>query len=219
MPIPPDPHVPWLLLVTISLQIVAAIVAAVVAVRRIDHRPVAIFLGTMVLVSIARWGLVTWLIAPFHADHPGEPLTGSIAIAGHVDAALFIAWPAGIAATAIAVFLGRRPWAMGAAWLAASIAIAAAYPLTRGDVLRRCYLAAILASLAVSIGAMAMWTRRQERLTLPRAVVLLLTLFELSTLLGPWIGDPFNDWDRAQILYSMLYAGLIALQGGTLWLR
>jgi hypothetical protein len=216
MPLPTVPYIPRLLLVTAGLQLSAAASAAVIAIGRVDHRPVAGFLGAMVLAFVARFGLVTWLIEPFHASHPGEPLTGSVALAGHLDAALFIAWPAGIASTAIAVFLKRRPLAVGVAWLAASIAIGAAYPLTRGDVLRRCYLAAVLASLVVSIGAMAMWTRRNERVTLPRAAVLLLMLFELSTLLGPWMGDPFNDWNRAQILYSTLYAGLIALQGGTI---
>jgi hypothetical protein len=82
------------------------------------------------------------------------------------------------------------------------------------------YLAAELAALCVAAGSIGMWARRHESVTLPRACVLLLVLFDFATVvMGSWIGDPFRDWHKAQILYSMLYGSLILMQGGALWTR
>lgn len=219
MVVPPNPHVPALLLVAFVLQVVAAALAGVVARGRPEHRPVALFLGGMTVAAAARWVLLTWWVVPFQATFPDAPLTGGALIAAHVDTALWLAWPAGLAAMAIAVYLRRRPWVVLGAWVVATGAIMAAYPATRGDTLRRCYLAALLLSLVASFGSIGTWARKRESMTLPRACVLLVVLFETSTLFGPWLGDPFATWWKAQILYAMLYGGLIALQGGSLWLR
>ena len=219
MPVGPDPHLPPLLLATFALQLVAAILAVFVARKRTDHFPVAVFLLGMFVAAAIRWVLLTWYVQPCRASYPGIPLTGAAVRAAHADTALFLGWPAGIAGMAVRVYMKRRPWIVLAVWAAASIAIAAAYPLTRGDVLRKCYLAAELAALLVSFGSIGMWARHRESVTLPRACVLLIVLFELATLLGPWIGDPFRDWYKAQILYCMLDGGLVALQGGSSWLR
>lgn len=219
MVVPPNPHLPALLLVAFLLHVGAAVLAGVVAWRRAEHRPVAYFLGAMAGAAAARWVLLTWWIVPFQASYPEAPLTGAALAATHVDTALWLAWPAGLTAMAVAVYLKRRPWIVAGVWAVATVAIAAAYPVTRGDVLRRCYLAALLASLLVSFGAIGMWAGKRESVTLPRACVLLVVLFEASTLLGPWLGDPFRTWWKAQILYSMLYGALIALQGGSLWMQ
>ena len=220
MPVPPDPHVPALLALTFALLVIAASTAAMVAWRREDHRPFALFLVAMVVCSAARWVLVTWWLVPFRASYLDTPLAGPALVAAHVDAALWLAWPAGLAASAVAVFMRKRPWLVGAAWALASLAIAFAYPATRGDVLRRCYLAAELAALVVAAGSVGMWTRLHQSVTLPRACVLLVALFDFATVvMGPWVGDPFRDWHKAQILYSMLYGSLILMQGGSLWMR
>ncbi|MFT3765461.1 MAG: hypothetical protein QM820_08105 [Minicystis sp.] len=219
MVVPPNPHIPALMLIAFALHVGAAVLAGVGARGRAEHRPFALFLGAMAIAAAVRWVLLTWWVVPFQATFPDVPLTGGALLAAHADTALFLAWPAGIAATAVAVYLRRRPWIVAGAWAVAAIAIAAAYPSTRGDVLRRCYLAAELVALAVSFGAIGTWARLRESVTLTRACVLLLVLFEMSTLLGPWLGDPFSTWWKAQILYAMLYGGLIAIQGGSLWLR
>jgi hypothetical protein len=219
MVVPPNPHLPALLLVAFALHVVAAGLAAVVAWRRPEHRPVAAFLCGMAIAAALRWVLLTWWVVPFQASFPDAPLTGSALLAAHLDTALWFAWPAGLAGSAVAVFLKRRPWIVAGAWVVATAAVAVAYPATRGDALRRVYLAALLLSLVVSYGAIGMWARKRESVTLPRTSVLLIVLFETSTLFGPWLGDPFATWWKAQILYSMLYGSLIALQGGALWLH
>lgn len=220
MPVQPDPHIPALLALTFALLVVAASLAALVASRREDHRPFALFLTAIVLVSAVRWVLMTWWLVPYRASYPEAPLAGPALVAAHIDTALWLVWPAGLAAVSIAVYLRRKPWLVGVVWLLVSLAIAYAYPATRGDVLRRCYLAAELAALCVAAGSIGMWTRLHQSVTLPRACVLLLVIFDFATVvMGPWVGDPFHDWHKAQILYSMLYGSLILMQGGALWTR
>jgi len=220
MPVQPDPHIPALLALTFALLVVAASLAALVAWRREDHRPFAFFLTAIVLVSAVRWVLMTWWLVPYRASYPDTPMGGPALVAAHVDTALWLVWPAGLAAVSIAVYLRRKPWLVGVVWLLVSLAIAYAYPTTRGDVLRRCYLAAELAALCVAAGSIGMWTRLHQSVTLPRACVLLLVIFDFATVvMGPWVGDPFHDWHKAQILYSMLYGSLILMQGGALWTR
>jgi hypothetical protein len=202
----------------------AAIGAAVLARKRSDYRPIAIFLGAVACANFLRAALAALIFNPERAamraaglDPALVPFTGAARVAAHVEVAAFLVWSAGLAAVTIAVYLQRRPWLVGVAWALCSIGIAYAYPITRGDVLRRCYLAAELAALTVAAGAIITWAWKREPPTLPRGAVLCIVAVDFGTLIGPYLGNPFLTWERAQALYLVLYIALVVIQGGSLW--
>jgi hypothetical protein len=202
---------------TTVLQAFAALFALALAHRRADHRPVALFLTLMTLANALRWALHVFIILPAQAIDPGAPLHGLLRAAAHLDHALFLLWPAGIAALMIAVFLGRRPWPIGAIWVLAVAAIVASYPEGRAWHPRG-YLAAELGALLVSTGVFLQWLARREGLTPPRLSALFIAGIDFATLLGPYRSNLFATWDLAQAMYAVLYAILIAVQGGALWM-
>src|SRR5689334_3379564 len=88
------------------LAALAAVLGVVLAVRRAEHRPVALFLVAMVAIDLGR----LYLRGAFHLDVPG-PYVGAQRVAFHAEEAGFLTWPAGLAALALNVFGGqRRPW-------------------------------------------------------------------------------------------------------------
>jgi hypothetical protein len=209
---------------TRAALVLAAVAAVLVARRRADHRPIAAFLVATVVANTTRAALAAYVFGPARADmraaglDPTQvPFTGGARLAAWVEMGAFLIWPAGIAAMVIAVYLRRRPWLIAVAWALAAFAMGYAYPLTRGDVLRRCYLAAELAGLAVAVGTIATWFPRRAVPTLPIGVALCIVVVELGSLIGPYLGNPFATWERAQALYLVLYLAIVVLQGGSLW--
>src|SRR4051794_9795305 len=81
---------------------VAAALAAREARRRPAHRPVARFLAFALAANLG-----CWAIAGALGDEP-RPYRGGARALFHVEQALFAAWPAGLAATCVRVFLRRR---------------------------------------------------------------------------------------------------------------
>jgi len=96
------------------LSSVAVALAWAVARRNRDHQPVAWLLTCGLATDLARRLLHLAILGPAHALFDPEPLTGSARIAGHLDSAIFLAWPATFVAVAVVVFRRRRPWAVGA---------------------------------------------------------------------------------------------------------
>jgi hypothetical protein len=47
--------------------------------------------------------------------------------------------------------------------------------------------------------------------------VLCIVAVDFGTLIGPYLGNPFLTWERAQALYLVLYLALVVIQGGSLW--
>jgi FtsH-binding integral membrane protein len=195
----------------------AAVLAVVLAYRRAEHRPVAVFLVSMVVLDVAR----LYLRSAFHLDVPG-PYVGAQRVAFHGDEAGFLAWPAGLAALALAVFDGRRrPWPPALAWAVVWVALVALYPsdLVRGDGLRRVYLAAFLTGLAVVVVTLVRWTSKKARPHSEHAVMFLLGAAECVRLMsfsgaiapqwGAWM-PPGN---------GVLYAVIAAVQGVFLWVQ
>jgi hypothetical protein len=202
---------------TTVLQALAAILAIGIARRRSDHWPPALFLGAMVSANAARWVLRSLVIFPAQALEPGAPLHGLARAAGHIDQALFLAWPAGIVALTLAVFSGRRPWLVAIGWALAVAALVLTYPSIRGTATRPLYLAAELAAVLASIGLVLQWAWRRQPMTLPRLSALFVVGIDCGTLIGPYAGNPFATWELAQAMYSVLYVLLIAIQGGAIW--
>ncbi len=194
-----------------GLQALAAVLAVAVAWRRPSYRPTAGFLFGALVASLVRLAL-RWarVGAPV-------PYVGAARLGFHLDSALFLAWPLGIAALARWTFAGRRPWPVLAAWALAVAVLVLGYPTLRGDLLRKVLLGIELAALAVAVASFVafVWARRDPRLE--HLAAMLILALEGATLAGAWALGPFAGWGAAQITYSVLYAVLAVLQGGSLW--
>lgn len=188
-----------------------------VAARRPDHRPVALFLTLSLASDLVRWALTSWVLIPERARSGGVPFTGWHLVVCHIDRSLVLALHAGLAALAMWVFLRRRPWAVAVAWALAVAALAVTYPITRGEVLQRCYLAAELATLGVVSGCYVMWWWRREKPNFSNVCALLLGSGEVAILIGPYSRNIFTSWDIAQAMYATIYVVLLILHGGILW--
>jgi hypothetical protein len=201
----------------VLLSALATVLALNVARKRREHRPVAALLAFGLLSDLARWPLRAWVLLPAHERFGTEPLQGGARLAFHVDQALFLAYPAAVAALAIGIFLRRRPWAVAIVWAATIGVLAAMYPATRGALLRRCYLAAELASLTLAVGSFITWVWKRETPTLTHGCVMLIAGIELAMLIGPYRLNIYSDWDIAAAMYSTMYVALAILNGGASW--
>lgn len=187
--------------------------------RRTEHRPVAWLLTCGLVTDLVRVAIQLGILAPGYALLGGAPATGWLRLAFHIEQALFVAWPAALAAAAIALFLRRRPWPAVLAWAAMAGVLAAGYPTIRGALLQRAYLGAKLAGITVGFGALLTWALpRTRKLELSHACLALVIILDAGTLVvGAWRTDVFTAWPLDQIGYCVLYAVLIAMQGGGLW--
>jgi hypothetical protein len=197
------------------LRLLAAILAVAVARRRPAHRSVAAFLVLIVISSFVRTVMIRTGVVP--SAVPPEPLTGLARVAGHFDQSIYLLWPWGVAALTIRVFADRRPWPVGLAYVATIAGLVASYPAVREAGLARVYTEIELLSLIVSVGCVVQWFWRHKDPTITHAAAGMILTLELSTLLGPYRGNLFTDWDRARAIYIVLYAALAFVQGGSLW--
>ena len=198
----------------------AAVVALVWAVtkQRPNHRPTAWLLTLGLVVDVAREMIQVDVLQPTRAAMGAGPFHGFARGAFNVDEALFLAWPAGIAACAACVFLRRRVWPFLAIYGLAVAMVVAAYPTVRGAALARVYLGVELAAIAVGLGSFITWAWKRETPNLTHIVTLLVVAVELATLL-PFSKGPFVYWSLAQASYMTLYIVLIVVYGGVLWDR
>jgi hypothetical protein len=203
-------------------SIAAVVLAWAIARRRSEHRPAAILLSVGLASDVIRRALYFGALAPAYLRFGQAPFEGWARVAGNLDQALFLLWPAALVALARVGFgraSARRSLAqVAAAWATAAAALVIAYPLTRGAVLARCYLAVEIAALlavAVTIGA---WVRERRSPELHHVAVALAATAELCTLGGPWRINLFGSWPLAQTVYFTLFVVLLVLQGGSLWL-
>lgn len=191
---------------------VTVVLAWLVARGRPDHRPVAALLTVGFASDLVRQALRVAVFVPARASFAGAPFTGWVRVAADVDNALFLAYPAAIVAVMVVVFLKRPAWPVAVVWALIVAALAIAYPASRGAVLSRCYLAAELAAVAVTVGAAVTWFWRREAPTLTSGIALLIGASEAATLL-PFYKGLFNSWTLARVSYVTLYAILIVLYG------
>jgi hypothetical protein len=187
--------------------------------HRGEHRPVAYLLTIGLATDLARRVLRLAILAPARAALGDAPYVGSARIAYHFEQALFLAWPAAVVAATILVFHHRRPWPVAALWFAAVVTLAAAYPAVRGAALGRCYLGVEIATVAVSVGAVATWIRQRKTPEVHHVSVALVIAAEVVSLLaGPWKTALVGSWPLAQVGYAALFIVLIVLQGGSRWM-
>lgn len=202
-----------------GLSAVAMVLAWTLARRSAEHRPIAWLLSAGLGVDLARRALRTFYIVPVIRPLRGHPLTGLPLAVSHVNDALFLTWPAALAACALVVYLGRRPWPAAMAWLAVVAGLVAFHPYESTGMLGRALTGAQLAGVAVALGCAATWYLSTSRAptTTAQASLAVIIGSELATLVGSWRVGVFDNWHVSQILFLLLYVLLVVLQGGFLW--
>lgn len=226
MPSPPDPLITRFFLLVSLFQLLAAVAAVLLARRRVEHRPLAIFLCVEVIANAAHEALRVLVLVPAR-DAGMQPFTGWTRAAGHLATAIGLTWPAGLALLALVVLARARVRvalaAVVAVWAIVTLALAFAYPVARGALLAQALLGCQLGAVAILVGGLATWLARGERPPQSEHVaVVLLLMAEVSALLvGPWWGgDLYSRWPLAQMAYATIYTVLVAVQGGyVLWQR
>lgn len=202
----------------LALSAIVTVAAWLVARQRAGLRPVALYLTVSLVADLARWPLTTTVIIPAQARLGEAPITGWARVACDVDNALFLAPHAALAALAVGVFTRRRPWPVALVWVAAVAALAIGYPLTRGAVLRQCYLAAELTTLGIMTGCYVLFWWSKRKPDIANFCTLALGAGNIAVVIGPYrLGDIFGGWYIAQAMYVTVYVVLLILQGGILW--
>ena len=115
-----------IVLVLIALEFLAACLAAVVAKQRLETRPIAMCLVIIAVADLIRLAISPWL------GGSGRPFTGWQRLLFHIEQALFLTWPAGLAATCSYVFLRRRPRPVFVLYLIIVAVLIVGYPAIRG---------------------------------------------------------------------------------------
>jgi hypothetical protein len=205
-----------------ALSLVAAATSWPVARRRPEHAPVAYLLTFGLASDLARRAMRTLVIAPALAALNGAPATGWIRVVCNIEQTLFLAWPAGVAAVAMRVLLGRRPWPIALGYTAGVLGIVVfGYPSIRGELLRKAYLGFDLACLMVAVGCVVHWGAfRKDTPQAIHLIVMLMVGAEIASVAGgAWRSDIFTTWKLEQVAYSMLYAVVVVINGGVLWIR
>jgi hypothetical protein len=213
---PPNLGIWWWVLRAAPLM--ATVGAVMLARRRREYAPVAIFLCWVLLSHVVRPLLAFYVLGS--GPPGGVPYAGVQRAAFHVEQAMFVSWPIGITALAIRIFARRSPWPVAIAYVVVVAGLALGYPTVRRELLQSVYLGVTLTCLAVSLGAAGVWWRRRPGgpPEPPEIATGLFVLFEVGALLGPYAAGLIDKtWPIATGLYFGLHAALAVLQA--LWLR
>lgn len=203
------------------LSLTATVLAWPVAKRRPDHIPIATLLTFGLLADLARRLLREFILVPAYAPSLGTPTTGWLRIARIVEQALFLGWPAGLAAATLWIHLRRPPWLVAVGYVVGVLGIAVfGYPAIHGDLLHKAYLGFQLACLAVAVGAIFHWAvfKKDQARTAHWIVGLMVGTEIVGLVAGAWRFGIFTNWTLAQLSYCILYAMLTLINGAVLCL-
>jgi hypothetical protein len=142
---------------TYACSIGATSLAWPMARRRPEHRPVAWLLTFGLVSDLIRRGLQGLVLGPAYVALAGAPATGWVRVAAHVEQALFLAWPAGLAALTLWTYLRWRPWPVVLGYATTIAVLIIGYPGLRGALVRKAYLGFELACVALAVGAFVHW--------------------------------------------------------------
>jgi hypothetical protein len=197
------------------VQTIAIVLAFMICRRRPQHRPFAVWAAVVLAEDIIRRILNVWPL-----DAP-RPYTGALRALFHVDQALFLLEPFGLAAVCWIVFLSRRARAPLLAGVAAWAALALGYPWPfRGVVLGYIYAGIQALSILASGASMVIWTRRKAHPRPEHTCGLLATLLTCALFSGPYAPRapaPFDDWSFAELVYLSLWSALAVVQAFAIW--
>jgi hypothetical protein len=201
-----------------GLSAVATLLAWLIAWRREEYRPIAWFLTYGLGSDVVRQLLRDLVLAPGYVTLGGAPATGWLRVAFHVEQALFVGWPVGIAALSAWIFTRRRPWPLALAYAAVVAVLILGHPAIRQVPLSKVYLAVELAALCISLGCLILWLRSSETRGFQHFITGVLIVSELVMIAGPYSGSIYLNWDRAWAILLVEYLALITFQG-TVWYR
>lgn len=196
------------------IALISATVSAVALARlRADHRIFAALFSWFTAANVIRVALAKSfdLVRPLGSP----PFVGAARVAFHIDQAIELSWPAGLAGVAILLFAQRRWLALfpALAWAGAVAYLATHYPAIRGEELRLVYLAAELAALAVSAASIVTWGWRRKSPTPAQVCTLLVCLVDGGLLFaGAQRWGFWSRWDLQQYACSLLYLVLTRYQ-------
>ena len=194
------------------LQFVAAVTACALAWKRRAYRPVALLLVVLVIADWSRLLLDRSILA-----NAPCPYRGTARAAFHVDQALFLTWPAGVAALAGWVFFRRRPWYVALAYCIAVAFLVIGYPHILQDSLARAYVALHILAFGYAVTCILQQLFKAVP-EIEHATVSYAAVISLVALLGPYTGrDWVGRWNFAQVANAVLFTVLIYRQGRFLW--
>jgi hypothetical protein len=199
-----------------ALQALTIALAWMLARRRPQHRPFAWFASVMLAVDVVH---VALNLGPLDAP---RPYAGFRRVLFHVDQALFLSWPVGLAAVAWIVFLERRLWWPPVlAGVVALVVFVVGYPSPfRGATLMAAYALTHAAAVVACLVAMALWTRRRAPPRPEHACTSLTVLLDCALFAGPYAPPapaPLEMWNLAQLLSVGIWACLALIHAGALW--
>lgn len=197
------------------IQAATVALAFALARRRPEHRPVALWAGAALGSELVRLAILTW--CPWIMV--GGPHEGRRQAIFHLDQALFLVEPVGLAALSWVTLLRRRPWAPLAAGSVVLAALVLGYPAPfRGAALGTAYAVVHAAACVATVASFAAWTRRRAHVRPWHAATLFAGALEAVLLAGPYAPPalaPWADWSESVIL--ALWGGLFALHVASLW--
>jgi hypothetical protein len=208
-------------LLVLVLLGVLALLSVLRARGRAEHRPVAWFTTGATIADAVRWGIGEAILKPFRALHPGVPYAGVARAVFHLDEAMFLVWPLGLAALAFAVFLDRAEartpvLAVLGTYAVGVVVLVLGYPTIRGELLARVYRVALVAGVAAAASTGLAWWRRPGRPTLTDASTIVLACLQLGAALT-W--SPEKSWEAQRVYYSIAFGVLGLFHLGALWIR
>jgi hypothetical protein len=210
----------WLVPALYVVSAIATALAWVLARRKPEHRPIAYLLSAGLASDLGQLALRPFLLH-WIATLGDATWTGWPRVAAHANQALFMLWPATLAATSLVVFLGRKPWVVVVCYGVVVAEIVEWHPKASDGSLPRVYAMVQTAALLVAVGSAAMWylssRETRGRATTAQAVLMFILSVEVPSLAGAWRIGIFANWHLVQIAALIMFILLIMLQGVFLW--
>ena len=175
--------------------------------------------GAHVVVMLCAYALVDEVL--LEAGHrwvfaaAPRPFAGVVRVAYHLETAIVLGWPAVLTAAAWRVFAWRVQGppaflAIGACWAVTAGGLAFRYPMPREWVALTLHGFEVAAVAFAAVAVVRAWRRPWGT---AHASVLLLVAVELSVAgIGPFVRNPFADWQLASCSYLIGFLALAALQ-------
>ena len=130
-----------------------------------------------------------------------RPFAGAVRVAYHLETAIVLGWPAVLTAAA---------WRVFAWWAVTAGGLALRYPMPREWVALTLHGFEVAAVAFAAVAVVRAWRRPWGT---AHASVLLLVAVELSVAgIGPFVRNPFADWQLASCSYLIGFLALAALQ-------
>jgi hypothetical protein len=188
-----------------AAQGAATALGVILGLRRREFRTIAYFLLATTAADYVRSGLRS----AFDLGTPG-PYSGLRRIAFHVESALFLLWPFGVAAVAIVVLASKRARPILITYIAAVLILAASYPAIRGERLQIVYMIIHIGAILAGATCIPLWLKPSKPAKDVEHFSALWLLAYTSVLVcGPFILGAFTKW-QVSLIPGILFHSMIA---------